>query len=359
MLREFLQLAKNYKDFPHLHIGGWLMSEKLDGQRAWWDGGVSRGKPASQVPWANIEKDARLLAPPIATGLWSRYGKVIHAPAWWLDKLPPASLDGELWCGRGKYQSLRNIIGHHSGDEGWENVRFVVFDNPAPELVLQEGRINNPNFHKDIHPEMAKALLGVGIVACGPNSTLASRAAAMIQRFKSIQTLNFEVHEQEQLPLAGDKAIDRMYRRLDEILDAGGEGLIIRDPLSLWTPKRISGCLKVKPTHDSEGVVMGYIWGRETDKGSKLLGMMGAMVVKWGEITFELSGFTDEERGMTMTSHDTLAESEPIMLAGHQCSGRWTNPKFPIGSKVTFMYRELSDDGIPKEARYLRKRDVE
>ena len=31
---------------------------------------------------------------------------------------------------------------------------------------------------------------------------------------------------------------------------------------------------------------------------------------------------------------------------------------FRIGQTVTFVYRELTDDGIPKEARYLRKRDV-
>ena len=32
---------------------------------------------------------------------------------------------------------------------------------------------------------------------------------------------------------------------------------------------------------------------------------------------------------------------------------------FRKGQTVTFKYRELSDEGIPKEARYWRKRDVE
>ena len=32
---------------------------------------------------------------------------------------------------------------------------------------------------------------------------------------------------------------------------------------------------------------------------------------------------------------------------------------FKVGQTVTFKYRELSDDGIPKEARYWRRRDVE
>ena len=32
---------------------------------------------------------------------------------------------------------------------------------------------------------------------------------------------------------------------------------------------------------------------------------------------------------------------------------------FKKGQTVTFKYRELTDDGIPKEARYWRRRDAE
>ena len=32
---------------------------------------------------------------------------------------------------------------------------------------------------------------------------------------------------------------------------------------------------------------------------------------------------------------------------------------FKRGQTVTFKYRELTDDGIPKEARYWRRRDAE
>ena len=51
--REFLQLADHYN--PHKHnVAGWFVSEKLDGQRCFWDGGISRGLPTEQVPWASI-----------------------------------------------------------------------------------------------------------------------------------------------------------------------------------------------------------------------------------------------------------------------------------------------------------------
>ena len=40
--REFLMLAHKFNPKKH-RIGGWYMSEKLDGMRCWWDSGVTRG----------------------------------------------------------------------------------------------------------------------------------------------------------------------------------------------------------------------------------------------------------------------------------------------------------------------------
>ena len=62
---------------PH----GWLVSEKLDGARAWWDGSRLR----------------------------FRSGLHIAAPAWFLASLPALALDGELWAGRGTFESLSGI----------------------------------------------------------------------------------------------------------------------------------------------------------------------------------------------------------------------------------------------------------
>jgi len=67
--REFLMLAQVYDPKKHA-IGGWRVSEKKDGERCWWDGGITRGIPKSRVPWANTKKDARYRTAPIATGLW-------------------------------------------------------------------------------------------------------------------------------------------------------------------------------------------------------------------------------------------------------------------------------------------------
>src|SRR5258708_2990950 len=89
--REFLQLADTYDAARH-EIAGFYISEKLDGTRCVWDGGLTRGVPTTDVPWANTT-DPKTGAPkdkvkPVATGLWSRYGNPIMAPDWFLNALP-------------------------------------------------------------------------------------------------------------------------------------------------------------------------------------------------------------------------------------------------------------------------------
>ena len=139
--RELMMLAHPL-DLKKHRIAGRLMSEKIDGQRAWWDGGISRGILARDVPYANTAKDARLVNKYYnATGLWSRYGKVIHAPDWWLDDMPNFSLDGELWMGPGTYQHLRSVVGKHEGTDAWINVKYHVFDWPTYQELFQEGRV--------------------------------------------------------------------------------------------------------------------------------------------------------------------------------------------------------------------------
>lgn len=355
MNREFLQLSHRRDDYPNIHIGGWMVSEKLDGMRAFWDGGLTRGMLASEIPFANTEKDARLKTKPVSTGLWSRYGKVIHAPDWWLDTMPTGFLDGELYCGRKNYQKLRDIAGHHSGDAGWSEVSFMAFDCPNPSLVFGNGRINNPNFKKDfegINGWAASTFDLSDIFFTRAESVFSTRYDFMKMRLLGTRAI---IVEQDVLPLNDEKANCHVNDILEHIMAKGGEGLIIRDPNSYWEPKRIKGCLKVKPTLDSEATVVGYIWGRQTDKGSKLLGLMGALIVEWEGKRFELSGFTDAERQLSTIMSKPYQVFYFLENAGKHCDQTWRSIHFPVGSKVTFKYRELSDDGIPKEARYWRK----
>jgi len=114
MKQEYLMLSHIFKPMKQ-SVAGWFVSEKLDGIRAYWDGGLSRGLPASEVPYANTVKDFRLNHQVMATGLWTRTGKVIYAPDYWLNQLPSIPLDGELYIGPNSFQELTSIVSKKDG----------------------------------------------------------------------------------------------------------------------------------------------------------------------------------------------------------------------------------------------------
>ena len=96
-----LLLAHSWQN--DIDLAGWWISEKLDGVRGYWDGGVFR----------------------------SRQGHVYHAPAWFTEHLPNVALDGELWLDRKAFQRTVSIVRRHDASELWREIKFVVFDAPA------------------------------------------------------------------------------------------------------------------------------------------------------------------------------------------------------------------------------------
>lgn len=82
----------------------YLVSEKLDGVRAYWDG----------------------------KQLLTRQGHVIHAPIWFIRNFPLTPLDGELWIDRGRFDEVSGIVRTQvASDERWINVQYLVFDLPS------------------------------------------------------------------------------------------------------------------------------------------------------------------------------------------------------------------------------------
>lgn len=95
-------LANVYRE--QIDVSRYLVSEKLDGVRAIWDGKVLR----------------------------FRSGKTIHAPEWFIAGLPKQPLDGELWIGRGRFEQVSGIVRRDVPEEaGWREVRFMIFELPG------------------------------------------------------------------------------------------------------------------------------------------------------------------------------------------------------------------------------------
>jgi len=346
--REFLMLAHTYKSTKH-KVKGWYASEKLDGIRALWDGGISRGLPKTEIPFANQEKDARFVRPPVATGLWTRYGNVIHCPDRLLDQLPDFPLDGELFTDRRSWQDTSKIVKTIDPDSiAWEKITYNVFNIPHYRAIFETGTINDPNFRKEMN--------------CHDLMAWAQRRGAVIPKFHPFRTVTKileEVYIEHRLirpitqwPINDVEDVDILLR---QVLEMNGEGLMMCDPNCYWEPRRSHVLVKLKPELDDEAVVTGYVWGRKTDKGSKFLGMMGALVTQYKGRRFELSGFKDAERQMFNHTWPFGQENEGFFRPGEDATDGWYNPSLPIGTVVTFTYRELSDTGVPKEGRFLRK----
>ena len=102
-----LLLLKVYTD---QNVTGWVMSEKLDGIRAYWDG----------------------------KQLLTRSGKVIHAPDWFLKDYPPFAIDGELWSKRGDFEFISSTVRDRCPSNGWRKIKHYIFDVPHAKGNLFE-----------------------------------------------------------------------------------------------------------------------------------------------------------------------------------------------------------------------------
>jgi DNA ligase-1 len=348
MKQEYLMLAQTYKPMKH-YIAGWLLSEKMDGERAFWDGGVTRGMPADEVPYANTAKDYRLKTQPVATGLWTRSGKVIHALPKWLDQLPRVPLDGELFMGRKQFQTLRKIVAQHVPDERWNRVSFNVFDSPPMKRFLECREIKvRSQYSYWIEPSARNWYWELAAHAPIVHQEGFSRSwlAANVKQNKVVVLI-----PQIKLSNVLTEAKAEVASHLDAFLMNDAEGVMLRNPSITWDTIRSHGLLKHKPWSDAEGVIIGFTSGRETERGSKLRGLIGALVIDFNGKRLELSGLTDEERKFD-ANHEDWAWHHP----GEEMPEFTEGAHFKVGQLITFKYRELSDDGVPKEARYWRKR---
>ena len=238
---------------------GYLVSEKLDGVRALWDGKVLR----------------------------FRSGRTIAAPAWFTSKLPKEPLDGELWIGRGQFDVLSGIVRKAKPvDVEWQKVNYMVFELPAASGSFKD-----------------RALALDSIV----NATAWPQLQAV-----------------EQMTIANRATLQA---KLDDVVQGGGEGLMLHLASAPLVTGRSDVLLKLKPLSDSEATVIGYIAGK-----GKYAGMTGALVVKSASgQRFNLgTGLSDEQR-----------KTPPA-----------------IGIKVTYTYRDVTPSGKPRFASFLRVYDA-
>ncbi len=214
-----------------------------------------------------------------------RSGLPVPAPASFLKRLPPVPLDGELWLDRGQFEALSGLVRRLDASDGdWRDIRYMVFDMPWAEggFARRHG--------------LLQALLrqhgGAGLEAVA-QATVADRAA--------------------------------LLQRLDAVVRAGGEGLVLRRADAPYATGRSAAMLKLKPLQDAEAVVLAHLPGR-----GRHAGRLGALQVRTdsGHVFAIGTGFSDAERDA---------------------------PPAP-GQRITFHHRGLTEAGVPRFASFLRVR---
>ena len=243
---------------PEVDVSQYLVSEKYDGVRAVWDGKTLR----------------------------FRSGNVVNAPAWFLAKLPPTPLDGELWMGRQKFEVLSGAVRRQVPvDAEWQKITYMIFEQPD----------------------------GVG--------TFSERIARLQQVAAALNWQQLKVAEQMRVP---DRAALNLL--LNDVVKGGGEGLMLHRADAPYVTGRGNTLLKLKKHLDTEAVVVAHIPGQ-----GKYQGMLGALEVKTPVgVVFKIgTGFTD--------------------------AARKTPP--PVGSTITYTYRDFTNNGVPRFASFVRIRN--
>lgn len=243
------------KIYKNQEINNWLMSEKLDGIRAYWDG----------------------------KSLYTKNGNKIFAPTSFTNNFPPFELDGELWSKRDDFENIQSIVLDTAPSSRWSEITYNIFEAPN----------SKGNFYMRL--EKIKDWFD--------------------------KNPNIKVNIIKQIQCKNKKELDNF---LEKIVLLKGEGVIIKNPNLEYINKRSKNSLKVKKFYDEEGIVQRINYNNEKMKSLEIKLNNG--------IIFNLgNGFSDKQR---------------------------LNPP-KVGEQITFKYYDLTKNGKPKFASFLRVRKQE
>ncbi|WP_373098894.1 MULTISPECIES: DNA ligase [Pasteurellaceae] len=241
--------------YTNQNVQGWVMSEKLDGVRGYWDG----------------------------RRLFTRQNKILTPPSYFIKDFPPFAIDGELFTQRDQFERISSIV-RSQKDKGWETMKLYVFDVPDAEGDLFQ-RLAVLEDYLARHPTPYIRII-------------------------------------EQIPVQNTQQVQDFLRRIEELK---GEGIVLRNPQAPYENKRSTQILKLKTALDEECEVTAHHQGK-----GQFAGMLGALSCKNQRGEFRIgSGFSLQER------------ADPP----------------PIGAIITYKYRGLTKNGLPKFASYWRKKE--
>lgn len=244
--RTFLMLPESYVAERHT-VGGYYISEKLEGVRAFWDGGISRGKKDTIVPWANPHNVGR-----VATGLWSIHGTAIPAPDMFLNTLPCLPLDGVLYAGRQGVKVVREACSGDSPGHYWDGIEYAVTSTPPLAQVFRDGEVKTAwgpmrfkgvdaiKWMKRFSPYLADDFVHL----TSDNGFVSFDTELMMLRTLAPNDEKAYLHHQTQLPFGVKDAAKAVIKEVEKLAKLGAAGAMLRAADSCWEPQRGTGLLK-------------------------------------------------------------------------------------------------------------------
>lgn len=194
-----------------------------------------------------------------------RGGSIVPAPSWFTANFPPVPLDGELWVAHGQFDALSATVRRlQPVDAEWRQVRYLIFELPGAAGSFSE-RI--------------RQMLSIATLAGVPW---------------------LQVIEQTRVNNHAD-----LMRRLDTVVSAGGEGLMLHHAEAPYVTGRSDALLKLKPWQDAEAIVVGHVPGK-----GKYLGMTGSLRMEMPEASVFTSAAVSPTR--CAASRPRSARASPI-----------------------------------------------
>jgi DNA ligase 1 len=266
-----------------IDIGGVLLAHSWDGE-------------SDPTGWIGSEKYDGVRGYYRDGDFVSRGGNVFFVPEWFKAGLPQGvDLDGELWMGRQQYERGCGIVKRHNEDAEWKLIKFHVFDAPTLPGGFEERIAALPELLKNApYAEPVK---------------------------------HFVIESKEHL----EKCVD-------EMVEKGGEGIMIRKPGSLYERKRSRTLLKCKKWFDCEALVVDINEGKGRNAG-----ILGAVVCEIDGERFNVGGgFSDLQR--------RWFEGDKLSLE--------TIKKFWVGKVIKVKYQNKTETrGVPRFGSFISIED--
>ena len=216
--------------------------------------------------------------------LLTRGGMKLTPPKWFIKNYPLFAIDGELWIKRNDFENISSIVRTKNADDRWKLITHNIFEVPNQQGGLLE------------------------------------RLSVLKNHLLSHSVPHLKVLKQTQI-----QSKQQLQNFLTEVTSHKGEGVVVRNPSTLYQTGRLSSALKVKQYLDTECTILEILPGK-----GKYQGMMGSVLCQTaaGKQLKVGSGFKDKDR---------------------------VNPP-AVGSEITFKYYGFTKKGKYKYPVYFRKK---